>query len=155
MTQNSPQMLRCQHAGCWECWLDRSTGMVVNNGVLKVAGNGFIYIFFFWTCTYCMGSQFGEIIGSPKELVIRPRCGLWDIDNALLMTLEINSFGVILQQRNEKIEFVKLCSAQRFWSRKGLYICEQMLKQMMKIKYHLSKLSYTRKSQAPKQLGRL
>lgn len=90
----------------------------------------------------------------PKELVIEPRYGLWDIDNALLMTLEINSFSVILQQRNEKIEFAKLRFAQRFWSRKGLYICEKMLKSVMKIKY-LSKLSYTRKSQAPKQLGRL
>lgn len=33
---------------------------------------------------------------SPGELDIEPRCGLWDIDNALLMILEINSFSVIL-----------------------------------------------------------
>lgn len=46
---------------------------------------------------------------SPGEMDIEPRCGFWDIDNALLMILEINSFSVILKQRNEKIEFTKLC----------------------------------------------
>ena len=30
---------------------------------------------------------------SSGELNIEPRCGLWDIDNALLMILEINSFS--------------------------------------------------------------
>lgn len=102
--------------------------------------------------------QHGQLVWqdmqSSGELNIEPRRGLWDIDNALLMILEINSFSVILWQRNQKIEFIKFHFAQRFWSRKGLYICEQMLKQVTEIKYHLSNQLYQKVSE-PKQLGRL
>lgn len=129
--------------------------MVVYSVVLKEVENGFICIFgacSLFSVVAAWPVSLARYVVSSGELNIEPRCGLWDIDNALLMIFEINSFSVILWQRNQKIEFIKLHFAQRFWSRKGLYICEQMLKQVTEIKYHLS---YTRKSQEPKQLGRL
>lgn len=72
--------------------------MVVNSKVVK--GSGKWFYMYFWNlpsllCS-CSVASLARYIVSSGELDVEPRCGLWDIDNALLMTLEINSFSVIL-----------------------------------------------------------
>lgn len=55
---------------------------------------------FFWDSSVVAAGlvKLARYIGTPatQELVREPRYGLWDVDNALLMTLKINSFSVIL-----------------------------------------------------------
>ena len=77
--------------------------MVVYSLVLKEVENGFICIFgacSLFSVVAAWPFSLARYVVSSGELNIEPRCGLWDIDNALLMILEINSFSVILWQRN-------------------------------------------------------
>ena len=65
-----------------------------------VKGSGKWFYTYFWNfpsllCS-CNMAGLARYIVSSGELCIEPSCGLWDIDNALLMALEINSFSVIL-----------------------------------------------------------
>lgn len=73
--------------------------MVVNIGVLEEVGNGFLYIFLtsaLFSVVAVWPSSLVRYLVPPGEQDIKPRDGLWEVDNALLMILEINSFSVIL-----------------------------------------------------------
>lgn len=70
--------------------------MVINSRVLREVENGFICTFLNFSLVAVWPVSLARYVVSPGELDVEPRYGLWDIDNALLMILEINSFSVIL-----------------------------------------------------------
>ena len=99
---------------------------MVHSTVLMEVENSFICIFgacSLFSVVAAWRVSLARCAVSSGEATVGPRCGLWDVAAALSRYSKVIPSAGPLARKLEKWIY-KASFAQRFWSSKGLYVCE-------------------------------